>query len=319
MRALFGTGKNAAIAVQGRQESYATYSAVGPAARGPSLRSPVEGDQAFEEELTLTGKIPCPQCGSKYIGTAAHGRNTRYRYYMCWSRNRYGAKQGCDIHRFNADELETAIGQALLDFYTTGHDVINQAVGEFVAAHDQNTGARRDELETVRRQLRDNATAVDRYLTAFEKGTIDDEDPDIQNRLTNLRMQAKQLRADKARLEFDLEQPPVGPSPADLALIRDHITEIIRGGDHKAKKALFEALIEAVEIRSDDSVVPTFRIPTAGNDQGLALEPALDQLPANDTVRVPPHVVDRMWQNPNHIPAAQGPIVTVTAVRRRVL
>jgi hypothetical protein len=73
-------------------------------------------------------------------------------------------------------------------------------------------------------------------------------------------------------------------------MIRDHITEIIRGGDHKAKKALFEA----VEIQSDDSVVPRFRIPTATNDQGLALGPALDQLPANDTVRVPPHVVDRM-------------------------
>ena len=46
---------------------------------------------------------------------------------MCWSRNRYGATKGSDLHRFNADELETGIGQALLDFYTTGHDVIEQA------------------------------------------------------------------------------------------------------------------------------------------------------------------------------------------------
>jgi len=45
-------------------------------------------------------------------------------------------------------------------------------------------------------------------------------------------------------------------------------------------------------------------------------------------VRVPPnrfHVfpghmpfVDRMWQNPNRIHAVQGPIVTLTAVRRRL-
>jgi site-specific DNA recombinase len=61
---------------------------------------------ANASEYTLTGKIPCPQGGSKYIGTVAHGRNNRYRYYMCWSRNRYGANKGCDIHRFNADELE---------------------------------------------------------------------------------------------------------------------------------------------------------------------------------------------------------------------
>ncbi len=108
-----------------------------------------------------------------------------------------------------------------------------------------------------------------------------------------------------------------GPSREDLAIIRGQIAEIITTGGHNAKKALFEALIEEVQILSDDSVVPRFRIPTARNGEGLTLEPALDQLPANDTVRVPPHPVDRMWQNPNRIPAAQGPVVTVAAVRRR--
>ncbi|GIF98333.1 recombinase family protein [Catellatospora citrea] len=270
-------------------------------------RSEEHGQRAANaSNYTLTGKIPCPQCGSKYIGTVAHGRHNRYRYYMCWSRNRYGAKKGCDIHRLNADELEQAIGQALLDFYTTGHNIIDQAVGEFVAAHNQETGSRRDELTAVNRQLRDNSIAVDRYLTAFEKGTLDDEDPEIQNRLTNLRRQAKQLRADKARLEFDLDQPPVGPSPAELTMIRNHITEIIRDGDHKAKKALFEALIEAVEIQSDDSVIPRFRIPTATNDQGLALGPALDQLPVSDTVRVPPHPVEPRGLEPL-TPTLPGP------------
>jgi hypothetical protein len=29
--------------------------------------------------------------------------------------------------------------------------------------------------------------------------------------------------------------------------------------------------------------------------------------------------VDPMWQNPNRIPAAQGPIVAVSPVRRRVV
>jgi hypothetical protein len=30
------------------------------------------------------------------------------------------------------------------------------------------------------------------------------------------------------------------------------------------------------------------------------------------------YVVDRMWHNPDRTPAAQGPVVTVSAVRRRV-
>jgi site-specific DNA recombinase len=31
-------------------------------------------------EYTLTGKIYCPECGRKYVGAAAHGRYSRYRY-----------------------------------------------------------------------------------------------------------------------------------------------------------------------------------------------------------------------------------------------
>jgi site-specific DNA recombinase len=70
---------------------------------------------ANPSEYTLTGLIRCPQCGRGYIGTAATGRSKTYRYYTCWSRARYGNKAGCDIHRLNADDLEAAIGEALLE------------------------------------------------------------------------------------------------------------------------------------------------------------------------------------------------------------
>jgi site-specific DNA recombinase len=104
-------------------------------------------------DFTLTGKIRCPQCGRGYVGTAAHGRYSRYRYYVCWSRVRYGTKAGCDIHRYNANELEAAIGQALLDFYTTGHDVIAEATARFQAAHATTTSSNAEQLATVRRKL----------------------------------------------------------------------------------------------------------------------------------------------------------------------
>ena len=68
--------------------------------------------------------------------------------------------------------------------------------------------------------------------------------------------------------------------------------EIINTGGHKAKKALFEALIADIEIQADDSVIPRFRIPTANNGEGLALEPALDQLSVDGAVRALPHRVE---------------------------
>lgn len=47
-------------------------------------------------DYLLTGLITCPDpdCGRRYIGTAARGRSRTYRYYTCFSRNRYGAS-GC--------------------------------------------------------------------------------------------------------------------------------------------------------------------------------------------------------------------------------
>lgn len=254
---------------------------------------------ANASEYTLTGKIQCPQCGSAYIGTAAHGRNTRYRYYLCYARSRYGTKAGCDVHRFNADQLETAIGQALLDFYTTGQHIIAHAVNEVLAAQTKFTSAHRDELAQIKHDLKENSASVDRYLIAFEKGTLDDEDVAVQERLAKLKIQSRQLRARQAQLEFDLEQPPVPPSDIDLARIRDHIADVLNHGNHKARKSLFEALVDQIEIQSDDSVIPHFRIPTMRTDQGPILEgPALDQMDSTNTVRVLPHPVPPVGVEP---------------------
>ena len=35
----------------------------------------------------------CGRCGSKYLGTAAHGRYARYRYHTCFRRHRYGTTE----------------------------------------------------------------------------------------------------------------------------------------------------------------------------------------------------------------------------------
>jgi Recombinase zinc beta ribbon domain len=49
---------------------------------------------ASSSDYDLTGKITCPGCGHKYIGTSATGRSRTYRYYTCFSRVRYGT-HGC--------------------------------------------------------------------------------------------------------------------------------------------------------------------------------------------------------------------------------
>lgn len=138
---------------------------------------------ANPSEYTLTGKIRWPA-----VRPQIH-RHRRPRPAL--PRDRYGTKAGSGIHRFNADHLEAAIGESLLDFYSNHQ---------------------------------------------FERGTLDDQDEGVQVRLSTLKRQTRQHRARKAKLEFELEQPPVAPEPAELAVITQRITEIITGGDHLANR-----------------------------------------------------------------------------------
>ncbi len=67
-----------------------------------------------QSEYLLTGLVKCAHCGKRYVGVSANGNGGRYRYYICFSRQRYG-KKACEADRLPADELEEAIlGQLLV-------------------------------------------------------------------------------------------------------------------------------------------------------------------------------------------------------------
>ena len=145
---------------------------------------------------------------------------------------RYGTKAGCDNHRYNADEIETAISTAMLDFYTLANDeIITEAVNEFSRLHSAATDGLRSELAAVTRQLADAGKAIDRYLSAFERGTFDTDDSHVQTRLTELKEQTRRLRGRKAQLELDLDNPPQALTPGDLTEIHHHIRDIVTGGN----------------------------------------------------------------------------------------
>lgn len=99
-----------------------------------------------DSDYHLTGLITCPQCGNKYIGTSAKGRNRTYRYYTCYSRVRYGT-HGCDAPRLNATAMDVATLQALYDFYRDADRLIADAITR--ARHHHRT-ANADRREAVR-------------------------------------------------------------------------------------------------------------------------------------------------------------------------
>lgn len=130
-------------------------------------------------EYYLTGKITCPACTRRYIGTNAYGRSRTYRYYTCWTRNRYGVDH-CDAPRIDADALDAKVLDAKVldavqDFYTNRLDEALDAIIASRAAHHQARATYKTELATVETQLAAKEEVVDRYLTEYEDNKIDRE------------------------------------------------------------------------------------------------------------------------------------------------
>jgi site-specific DNA recombinase len=172
----------------------------------------------------LTGRIRCPECGKSMIGTAAHGRSKTYRYYTCFSRARYGPKT-CDAQRFNAEELDAAVLGVLRDFYTKHTDLIAQAVETARAQHADAHGDRASEQDTINREIAKANAAIDRYFTAFENGTMDEEL--CAPRLANLKTKLDQLTARRDEPAEEIDDEPVMPHGSGKVIVGECVAWLV--------------------------------------------------------------------------------------------
>jgi hypothetical protein len=178
------------------------------------------------------------------------------------------------LHPPQRRRLDTAVLDALASFYRTQHTLIRDAITTAQTQHKAAHTDRRAELAAVEAELIKTGQAIDRYLAAFEHGTIDENL--VADRLTQLRTKTTQLRARREELTRTLDDEPTTPEPATLTQIANHITEIITSGTHNQTKALVEALIAKVTITAPDRLIPVFRIPQSSS----ASTTATDQAPA---------------------------------------
>jgi len=208
-------------------------------------------------EYALSGGIKCAHCGAHYIGTAATGRTNRYRYYTCYTRARYGSKS-CPAERLPADEVEAQMTTALLDTYRqTGliHDAINVIAAEMAEAH----GRREQEIGTIDASLAEIAGKIDRYLRAFESGTL--TDAAASERVTQLRERQRELYAHRHHLDAEPAPAPGGPTTDELAGRLEVIKNLIAQGAYGTRNALFRALVHEIQVTERNKIKPCFRIP----------------------------------------------------------
>lgn len=213
---------------------------------------------ASASDYDLAGLIRCPHCNKRYLGNAANGRNGRYRYYTCYSRQRFGI-DACPADRLPADRLEAAVTAALLETYKRT-DLFEQAAAEARTSAAVNLDQHTSELATVRTKRRDTDQAINRYLRAFERGTMPEDV--CGPRLTELREEQAQLQTRERELrELLANNSATAPDPAMLAALRRRIHEGLTRGNAEARKALLRTLVAEIVVESRNTIRPFFKVP----------------------------------------------------------
>jgi site-specific DNA recombinase len=197
--------------------------------------------------------------------------------------------------RLDADALGQAVLTALAAFYRDHQQLITDAVHLARQRHHDAHSDRAGELATVRTDLTQTDQAIDRYLSAFERGTLDEET--VATRLAALRTKQKQLRRRQTELTAQIDDEPVMPPRATLRKIAGHIDTITEVGTDLQRKALVEALIHEVKILGPGRLQPVFKVPRPEPTEAAAAAlPATT--PPKGAVRTMPNRVGRVGLEP---------------------
>ena len=223
-------------------------------------RGDAAGHRAIaNSDYLLAGRLFCSHCGKRYLGTAATGARYRYRYYTCYTRNRYGTKH-CSADRLPADQLEHAVLTSLLHTLTRS-DLIEQGLANTTREATDQRAACTHELAALERDITKNEDAIDRYLTAFENGTMDEEtcSPRVQKLATQLTEQ--RARRDELGLLIDEASTPEPPDTTALETLRADIQAAADTGSVEALRRIMQTFVHRIDITSRETTTPTFVIP----------------------------------------------------------
>jgi site-specific DNA recombinase len=210
-----------------------------------------------QSDYLLTGLVKCTRCGKRYIGAAANGNGGRYRYYVCFSRQRHGRK-ACDADSLPAEELEQTILEQLHTLLAREEEV-RQVITEAFAELDAQRPKREAEVARLDAELRKLNDALDRYFRAFEEQTMPEQA--CAPRIAQLTRRLFELDARRAELAADQDDDPEPISDDDLRPLQANVHEVIQNGDKPARKALLQALLEEIRVVSRAEIYPFFSLP----------------------------------------------------------
>ncbi len=209
-------------------------------------------------DYLFTSRVRCRHCGKAFVGAAAHGKRHRYPYYVCFSRQRYGTAT-CAAERLRADLLDQAVIDSILETFQQT-DLFEQAIAASRTQAELLRDQHQAELVAVTAQIAKSEAAIERYLDAFEAGSL--SEATCGQRVEKLGGTIAELRIREQELQTALEtvviQPPTRQELADLT---DQVRVALQDGPTPARKRLLRTLVHEIQVEGRHRIIPIFRVP----------------------------------------------------------
>lgn len=212
-------------------------------------------------DYRLAGLLRCTSCGSHLVGERAKGRGGTYRYYIC-SRRKMTNKHGCATPRYSAEVLEDAVLAMIISVYRD-FGLFTEAAKRAIQAREKSLPDSVDQLARVEAEVRKAQSALDRYLFAFEDGTMDAQA--CAPRIRELQDQLNSLTAHRDQLQLIVDSPaPVLPSEQDIHGLADSLEVQLTTETGPQLKNLLRHLIDHIDVSPQRVVTPYLRVPEIG-------------------------------------------------------
>ncbi len=194
------------------------------------------------------------------MGTAAHNRSRRYDYYTCSTRSRHG-KAACDQDRLRRDQLEAAVLGQLAEVYANS-TLLRQSVEAADRQWRAEEGTRRGRLAALAVERIDLERRLQRYLVAFEEGSLRPQT--AQARIDTIEIRLQTISGEETELAAEAAPEDWAATDLDLAaaLLGVSLDAILAHElPPERSKALLAQLIEEVRVVSGAEVRVTYRVP----------------------------------------------------------
>jgi site-specific DNA recombinase len=209
-------------------------------------------------DYLLSGIVRCGKCGNRFLGTVAHGRKGPYRYYTCFSRNRYG-RHGCQADRLPADAFERAVLASMQATYSDS-DLIERAVASAKKKANATLPSKRSELRSLDAKIEKVEQALQRYFDAFESGSL--AAGRLAGRMDELERRLGELRSQRETLQEELaDRSIVVPTTKDIGAVLTAIDDVMGNDTLSQRKALMQQLVSEIRVESRSEIFPTYRLP----------------------------------------------------------